>query len=457
MKRILAGVALVGTAVSAQAADLAVKAPYLKAPVVAVYDWTGFYIGVNAGVGLGRDLHRCTTIRPPAPFNTTYLQPQGALGGGQIGYNWQTDSFLGPMLIGVEADIQGTGMSDGRTTLSAAASARSTTIRSSTGSAPRAAASAWSTGPVVSYFTGGFAYGNVKTIDHRSRRRCRSRRTAPRPAGPIGSGVEAALGGNWTGKIEYLYLNLGNKNDAVRRRHAACQHRDPREHLPRRPELSHRRQRHLRPGCRPRTGPASISAAISAAPPRATAPPLAGSASTEPFNLSPDGFIGGGQIGYNWQAANWVFGIEADFQGSTQRDNRTVGAAVDRRLRRQAALVRHRARPDRLFGRLDSVLRHRRLRLWQREDQHRHAGQQRDLHQAPRAAGPRAPASRPRSRCSACSARTGPRRPNISMSISARPPTSSPPRPASTPPRSPSTCFRTGINYHFNQPVVAKY
>ena len=29
----------------------------------------------------------------------------------------------------------------------------------------------------------------------------------------VGSGVEAALGGNWTGKIEYLYLNLGNKTD----------------------------------------------------------------------------------------------------------------------------------------------------------------------------------------------------------------------------------------------------
>lgn len=30
-----------------------------------------------------------------------------------------------------------------------------------------------------------------------------------------------------------------------------------------------------------------------------------------------DGFTGGGQIGYNWQfAPNWVFGVEADLQGS---------------------------------------------------------------------------------------------------------------------------------------------
>jgi len=37
----------------------------------------------------------------------------------------------------------------------------------------------------------------------------------------------------------------------------------------------------------------------------------------------PDGVIGGIQAGYNWQAANWVFGLEADIQGSSQRDNRT--------------------------------------------------------------------------------------------------------------------------------------
>jgi outer membrane immunogenic protein len=30
----------------------------------------------------------------------------------------------------------------------------------------------------------------------------------------------------------------------------------------------------------------------------------------------PDGFIGGGQIGYNYQMGQWVFGLEADFQGA---------------------------------------------------------------------------------------------------------------------------------------------
>jgi outer membrane immunogenic protein len=41
------------------------------------------------------------------------------------------------------------------------------------------------------------------------------------------------------------------------------------------------------------------------------------------FYESPQGGFGGGQIGYNWQAANWVFGLETDFQGSSQKDNKT--------------------------------------------------------------------------------------------------------------------------------------
>jgi len=45
----------------------------------------------------------------------------------------------------------------------------------------------------------------------------------------------------------------------------------------------------------------------------------------DPFpNLSPRGFIGGGQIGYDWQVTNWVFGVVADFQGADIKDSATV-------------------------------------------------------------------------------------------------------------------------------------
>ncbi len=35
------------------------------------------------------------------------------------------------------------------------------------------------------------------------------------------------------------------------------------------------------------------------------------------ISTDPDGFIGGGQIGYNYQTGPWVLGVEGDFSGST--------------------------------------------------------------------------------------------------------------------------------------------
>ncbi len=44
--------------------------------------------------------------------------------------------------------------------------------------------------------------------------------------------------------------------------------------------------------------------------------------------LEPDGFIGGGQIGYNEQVGNWLWGLEADFDGVDADESRTGGPIV---------------------------------------------------------------------------------------------------------------------------------
>src|SRR4051795_1308833 len=41
-----------------------------------------------------------------------------------------------------------------------------------------------------------------------------------------------------------------------------------------------------------------------------------------------DGGLFGGQIGYNWQASNWVFGIETDAQRTGQKGSTTAVCAV---------------------------------------------------------------------------------------------------------------------------------
>ncbi|NOJ40468.1 outer membrane protein [Bradyrhizobium australiense] len=326
MKKYLLATALVGLGSAPTiAADLAAR-PYTKAPALAaVYDWTGFYIGVNAGVGLGRDRLQHDWLNTGSPYSF-YTSPQGAFGGAQIGYNWQTASVLGPIVLGVEADIQGGGLSDDRANFSLFginASYRQKpdwfgTARGRIGIA---------NGPVLSYVTAGYAFGNVKTNATETVAGITTSFATDRTQSGwvVGSGVEAALGGNWTGKIEYLYLNLGNKTDISTLLFATPINTEIRENIFR-VGLNYRiggntayapvvaanwAGFYLGGNFGSGTGRDRSSLSVPAAP------------VLETFNLAPDGINGGVQAGYNWQAANWVFGLEADIQGSTQKDNKT--------------------------------------------------------------------------------------------------------------------------------------
>lgn len=111
MKRTFFGIAAIASlvATSAYAADLAPRM-YTKAPPpVAVYDWTGLYVGLNGGYSWGRantTIAPSVGLFPTVPFAAFGQKVDGGLGGGQIGYNWQLDP---KWLIGLEGDIQWTG------------------------------------------------------------------------------------------------------------------------------------------------------------------------------------------------------------------------------------------------------------------------------------------------------------------------------------------------------------
>jgi outer membrane immunogenic protein len=327
LKKYLLATALVGLgSAPTLAADLAAR-PYTKAPALAaVYDWTGFYIGVNAGVGIGRDRLQQDFLQFGSPYSF-YVSPQGGFGGGQLGYNWQTGSMFGPVVFGVEADIQGAGLSDDRTNFGLLGTNTRYgqkldwfgTARGRIGIA---------NGPVLSYFTAGYAFGNVRTDVTQTFGAATAAFSTDRLQNGwvVGSGVEAALGGNWTGKIEYLYLNLGNKIDNSALLFAAT------------PLASEIRENIFRVGLNYRIGGNSSYVPVAAANwagfymggnfgsgtgrdrSSLSVPAIT---VAESFNLAPDGINGGIQAGYNWQAANVVFGLEADIQGSTQQDNKT--------------------------------------------------------------------------------------------------------------------------------------
>jgi len=83
---------------AASAADLAAR-PYTKAPpiVEAMYNWSGFYVGINGGWGSSRKRWDETSV-PPVLFQGSHDATGGTVGG-QIGYRWQAASWV----FGLEA------------------------------------------------------------------------------------------------------------------------------------------------------------------------------------------------------------------------------------------------------------------------------------------------------------------------------------------------------------------
>jgi outer membrane immunogenic protein len=310
---LLAGASLVlGLGVPAVAADLPVKAPPRKAPVIAPYSWTGWYIGANAGYGVGQ---KQGTFASSLGIETFNAMPAGGFGGGQLGFNYQFGSFV----LGAETDIQGAGISDTRTCLLGCIPGSSALIDQKLNwFGTTRARVGLANGPVLTYVTAGAAYGGTETgLTTTFGGVTNALSTTTTKTGWVwGTGVEAALAGNWTAKAEYLYLNLGSSAVAS----AATG------------VLAVKNQEQIfRGGINYHFGP-DQSAAIGPiynwaglfvggtfgyGIGRNDSTFIIPAANAEAFFLSPRGFDGGGIIGYNWQFGSWVLGVDADFQGST--------------------------------------------------------------------------------------------------------------------------------------------
>jgi outer membrane immunogenic protein len=145
-----------------------------------------------------------------------FLSPLGVIGGVQVGYNWQAARQV---VLGAEADFQGSSQRDSANCLGGCASFANFvaegetivqkinwfgTVRGRVG---------WTDGPTLYYATGGFAYGDATTVYPSA--------DQPVSAGGMqtgwtaGGGIETRLLGNWTGKIEYLYVDLGSESASI--------------------------------------------------------------------------------------------------------------------------------------------------------------------------------------------------------------------------------------------------
>jgi outer membrane immunogenic protein len=220
----------------AVAADMPAKAPVRAMP--AAYNWTGGYVGLNAGGAWGHSDDPTSTVFSSLGYfadssvpavNAVGVQStsvSGFTGGIQGGYNWQWSNFV----TGVEADFgyfglrgssSGTGIYPccAPATFTIASSIRTdwlATVRGRLGIANNN----W-----LFFITGGAAFTQLKG-DFAFTDNCGDIVTCNGPGGPnaaeavslsrtktgwtIGGGVEAGLWSKWTLKAEYLYVDFGN-------------------------------------------------------------------------------------------------------------------------------------------------------------------------------------------------------------------------------------------------------
>jgi outer membrane immunogenic protein len=204
----IAAVAFLGVH-GAFAADLG-TAPYSKTPdyIVPVYDWSGGYIGVNVGYGWGRSSDTSGLGAPPLFTDTLRSDMNGVLGGAQIGYNSQMQNWV----VGLEADFQGTGQNSTHPLVCPAGvctgAALPATMRQQLDffGTVRARAGFTLVPTILVYGTAGLAYGQV---DSNTTLLGATRAQNYNPGWTAGGGIEAAMGGGWSARVEYLYLDLG--------------------------------------------------------------------------------------------------------------------------------------------------------------------------------------------------------------------------------------------------------
>jgi outer membrane immunogenic protein len=213
MKEILLGMAgllAVGAAAPAVAADLAPR-PYTKAPppmAAAIYDWSGFYVGLNGG---GGSSHKCWT-------NTSFLgvatvpnvsegchDATGGMAGGQAGYRWQASSWV----FGVEAQGDWADFKGSNVSLFAPGVTNQTKM-DAIGLFTAQVGYAWNS--VLWYVKGGAAvtddkYNGITTATGIAF----DQATETRWGGTVGTGLEISFAPSWSLAVEYDHLFMGNR------------------------------------------------------------------------------------------------------------------------------------------------------------------------------------------------------------------------------------------------------
>jgi len=209
---LLATASCVALVSAAGAADLAVR-PVVKAPPP-VLTWTGPYIGLNVGAAR----HDWSFTDVDFAFGSTFWTSSktGFIGGAQIGYNWQSGTFV----YGVEADFNWVGIKKTQDFFGGDVSAKSEVNWLSTF---RGRMGLTSLNPTMVYITGGLAVAGVKNqwgagyVSSSASCACDFVDDKVRFGWTAGLGVEHMISQNLSFKAEVLYVDLGARTTSFTR------------------------------------------------------------------------------------------------------------------------------------------------------------------------------------------------------------------------------------------------
>jgi outer membrane immunogenic protein len=217
----LAAVGMLGVE-AGHAADLAVKAPALKAP--ALYNWTGCYAGAYVGYGAANDW-KTTDLNGYNPGGANpwnFTVGNEATGGGTLGCNWQANHWL---VLGIEGEggylnVVGGGLQPG----GVASVLDATKIGTGYGLIAGRVGVAFDR--LLIYSKIGVAFYDTKaTITDANNPGFVATASKSQTPLAVGVGGEYAIYDHWSGKAEYVFFDRGSSFNACGQ--GSCWKQDP--------------------------------------------------------------------------------------------------------------------------------------------------------------------------------------------------------------------------------------
>lgn len=206
----ISGIAIAGMITGANAADVYQPEPVAEPlPVPVAFDWTRFYVGLNAGYAFGDYDSDLGSVVAPLAVPNNIGGADGFVGGVQAGYNYQ---FNNNFVAGIEGEINYADVDDNFTVAAVGGNITGDAELEYFGTITGRLGFLATPGTLV-YGKGGYAFGHVDVdVDQTAIGGGTASDSNFHHGWTVGAGVEQVVFDNVTLKVEYNYVDLGQED-----------------------------------------------------------------------------------------------------------------------------------------------------------------------------------------------------------------------------------------------------